>query len=270
MAARRASAGASRNMPRAIIVMGVSGCGKTTVGRAVARAAGGCFIEGDDFHPAANVEKMSAGIALQDADRREWLHRLRDAIERRCARSPVCFVTCSALKKSYRDFLRRAKVDVQFVFLTGPPGLIRERMKKRKGHFMPPALLRSQFATIEPPRDALAVDITPSPEEISRVLLARLGIRPHTGAKSKTARSQFPKAIAKKTNPMKDHVYKIIELTGTSTTTIEDAVNVAIKRAGKNVKNLRWFHVTETRGNIDKNRVSHWQVTIKVGFTVED
>ena len=156
--------------------MGVSGCGKTTIGRALAKAVGGCFVEGDDFHPASNVKKMSAGIALQDTDRREWLLRLREAMERRCARGPVCFVACSALKKAYRDFLRRAKVDVKFIFLTGPPDLIRRRMERRKGHFMPPKLLRSQFTTLEPPRDAVVVDITPSPEEITQLLLDKLGL----------------------------------------------------------------------------------------------
>jgi carbohydrate kinase (thermoresistant glucokinase family) len=250
-------------MSQAVIIMGVSSCGKSTVGRALAKDAGGCFIEGDDFHPAANVKKMRDGIPLQDADRREWLRRMRAEIDRRCTRGSVCFVACSALKKSYRDFLRRAKVDVQFVFLTGSPELIRQRMEKRKGHFMPPALLRSQFATLEPPRDAVVADITPPPEEISRLLLARLGIARQT--EDQQRRCNFPTHT-----PMKNHVYKLIELTGTSTTSIEDAINTAIKRAGKKVKNLRWFVVTETRGDIDKNQVSHWQVTIKVGFTVED
>jgi gluconokinase len=99
---------------------------------------------------------------------------LRGAIERRCARGPACFVACSALKKAYRDFLRRAKVDVRFVFLTGPAELIRQRLDRRKGHFMPPALLRSQISTLEPPRDAVVADITPPPKEISRRLLAQL------------------------------------------------------------------------------------------------
>lgn len=250
-------------MSQAFIIMGVSGCGKTTIGRALAKTVNGCFVEGDDFHPATNVKKMRDGIPLQDTDRREWLIRLRDAIERRCARGRVCFVACSALKKAYRDFLRRAKVEVGFVFLTGSPGLIRQRLERRKGHYMPPKLLQSQIATLEPPRDAVVADITPPPEEITRLLLAKLGLTPQTERQERLA-------VRSQREFMKDHVYKLIELTGTSTKSIEDAINNAIARAGKTVKNLRWFQVTETRGDIDKSRVRHWQVTIKVGFTVQD
>lgn len=268
--------------------MGVSGCGKTTIARALAKAARGCFIEGDDFHPVANLKKMRAGVALQDADRRTWLIRLRGAIERRCARGLVCFVACSALKKAYRDFLRRARVSVQFVFLTGPPDLIRRRLEKRKGHFMPPKLLGSQITTLEPPRDAVIADITPSPEEISRRLMAKLGLtgpteealglsrpRPRSSDSDHGRRERGRGRVARLASCrppdfMKDHVYKLIELTGTSTRSIESAIDSAIKRAGQTVKNLRWFQVLETRGDIDKNRVRHWQVTIKVGFTVDE
>ena len=272
----------SKAMSQAIIIMGVSGSGKTTIARKLSHAAGGCFIEGDQFHPKENVRKMTAGIALQDEDRKEWLKRLRNAIEARCTSDSFCFVACSALKKSYRDYLRRASVKVVFVYLTGPAELILKRMKTREGHFMPPELLRSQIATLETPRNAIVADIAPSPAEIVQGLLAKLRLSGNGAANfpskatPRTAEAGYDalgREISRGSFPpesMKNNVYKIIELTGTSTVSVEDAVNGAIKRAGKKIKHLRWFQIIKTRGDIDKNAVKHWQVTIKVGFTVED
>lgn len=161
---------------QAIILMGVSGSGKTTIGLALAKATGGCFLEGDDFHPAANVRKMGAGIPLQDADRRGWLIRMREAIVGKSRVCPVCFVACSALKKDYRDFLRRAGVDVRFVFLKAPVEVLRRRLQRREGHFMPATLLASQLATLEPPRNAIIADVTQTPNKVCRDILDQLGL----------------------------------------------------------------------------------------------
>lgn len=130
-----------------VIVMGVSGCGKTTVGLGLASLLGMEFLDGDDLHPRANVEKMASGHPLDDADRAPWL----TAIGQRLAASPDSMVIgCSALKRSYRDLIRLYCPDVAFVHLVGSFDLLYERMLHRPGHFMPPALLESQFATLEP------------------------------------------------------------------------------------------------------------------------
>src|SRR5207245_167182 len=131
------------------VIMGVAGSGKTTIGARLARALDIAFVEGDELHPAENVRRMAAGIPLTDDDRRPWLlaiaARLREA--KRAGAGLV--VSCSALKRSYRDLLRAgAQAEVQFVYLKGSPALIAERMAQRRGHFMPPALLQSQFATL--------------------------------------------------------------------------------------------------------------------------
>ena len=140
--------------------MGVAGCGKTTVGERLAEATGFRFIDGDRLHPQANIDKMSAGIPLTDDDRRPWLETVGDTLAR--ADGPM-IVGCSALKRSYRDIIRaRAGGPVTFVHLAGSRQLIGERMTARTGHFMPPALLDSQFAALEPPaadEEAVTVDI---------------------------------------------------------------------------------------------------------------
>ncbi|MCE9664880.1 gluconokinase [Halomonas sp. M5N1S17] len=139
--------------------MGVSGCGKTSVGAALALSLGGIYIDGDDLHPAANVAKMSRGQPLTDDDRWPWLsvvgERLRTA-------SDATLIGCSALKRSYRDHITRvAQAPVLFLHLDGSPELIAERMAARSGHFMPPALLQSQFEALEPPAvDEFAVTIS--------------------------------------------------------------------------------------------------------------
>lgn len=151
--------------------MGVSGTGKSTVGVALARLLGLPFVEGDDLHPGANVAKMTAGIPLTDADRAPWLNRVAAELDR-----PVV-VTCSALKRAYRDRLRAAAPDVVFVFLHGDRRLLAERMAGRAGHFMPTALLDSQLATLEPPtvdEHAIPVDVALTPDEIVAAVVARL------------------------------------------------------------------------------------------------
>ena len=140
--------------------MGVSGSGKTTIGKALARKLGWRFIEGDDFHPPENVAKMAAGIALEDADRWPWLERIHDELLRMEKTGESAVVTCSALKHAYRKRLRAGLKDLRFVYLHGSFELIRDRVAKRRHRYMPASLLESQFATLEPPKDAIAVDVS--------------------------------------------------------------------------------------------------------------
>jgi gluconokinase len=149
-----------------VIVMGVSGSGKTTIGRLLAETLGWTFHEGDDLHPRANVEKMAAGIPLNDADRLPWLENLRALIERCLADGENATIACSALKKSYREILGGGLDGVRFVHLTGSRDLIRQRLEQRHGHFMKAKMLDSQLATLEPPSQALDVDVAGTPEEI--------------------------------------------------------------------------------------------------------
>jgi gluconokinase len=143
--------------PCALIVMGVSGSGKSTVGEALAKRLGWRFEDGDKFHPASNVAKMHAGIPLTDDDRWPWLQAIADEIDRGCAAGSPAVIACSALKRSYRDVLVHGRGDVRIVYLRGDQTLIARRLALRKGHFMPPGLLASQFQTLEPPRDDEAV-----------------------------------------------------------------------------------------------------------------
>ncbi|MEU2390541.1 gluconokinase [Streptomyces sp. NPDC007369] len=160
--------------------MGVTGTGKTTVGRLLAEALGVPYAEGDAFHPSANVAKMSAGVPLDDADRGPWLDALADHLRRLPAgRNTV--LSCSALKRAYRDRLRAAAPDAVFVHLTGERALIERRMAARTGHFMPAALLDSQFATLEPlqpDEPGVAVDVSGTPEETTARALAALAALP--------------------------------------------------------------------------------------------
>ncbi len=137
--------------PCALIVMGVSGSGKSTVAEALGQRLGWRFEDGDSFHPASNVEKMRAGHPLTDEDRWPWLNAIADEIAQVCDKGEHVIIACSALKHTYRDVLLRGRDDVRFVFLRGTRELIAARLAQRKGHFMPPELLTSQFTTLEPP-----------------------------------------------------------------------------------------------------------------------
>ncbi len=141
-----------------VVVMGVSGAGKTTVGEALARRLGLEFLDADDFHPPANVAKMAAAIPLDDADRRPWLDRLNAALSARSSAGKGAVLACSALKEAYRTRLMTGIAHARLVHLAGSIDFIRDRMRSRQHKYMPAALLASQFATLEPPRDAITID----------------------------------------------------------------------------------------------------------------
>jgi gluconokinase len=159
-----------------VVLMGVSGSGKTTVGRILAADLGWRFVDADDYHPAANVAKMHAGNPLDDEDRRPWLQALDRLIDDAQERGEDLVLACSALKHSYQDYLKEGEPDVHYVYLEGSEDLIRRRLAERKGHFMNPGLLHSQFETLEPPSDAIRVDISPPPEAIAGEIRKRLGL----------------------------------------------------------------------------------------------
>ena len=162
----------------AVVVMGVSGSGKTTVAELLAQRLGWAEAEADDFHPPSNVAKMHDGIPLTDADRQPWLEALRDWIN---AATGSVIVTCSALKRSYRDLLRTADAEVKFLHLDGDPEVIRERMSARQDHFMPAALLDSQLATLErlqPDEPGVVVDVDEPPEKVADQAVRELDLRP--------------------------------------------------------------------------------------------
>ncbi len=167
-----------------IVVMGVAGAGKTTVAVQLSRRLGCELADADDFHPQANVAKMAAGIPLQDEDRWPWLDAIAAWIRARAQARRTAVVTCSALKRAYRDVLRSASSEIVFVHLSGAPELIAERIRSRRGHFMPPALLASQLATLEPlgpDEPGLTVDVARSPEELTDEIVAALGLAPAGG-----------------------------------------------------------------------------------------
>ncbi|PYL74820.1 MAG: gluconate kinase [Verrucomicrobia bacterium] len=151
-----------------LIIFGVSGAGKTTVGKLLARELGWRFIEADDFHPAANIEKMRSGHPLTDDDRWPWLERLRDQIRQSLAAGENAVLACSALKRAYRDRLQ-ASEHVKFVFLRGDYALVEKQLHSRRGHFMNPDLLQSQFDDLEEPEPdehVLTIEVGHTPEEI--------------------------------------------------------------------------------------------------------
>lgn len=164
----------------AIVVMGVSGCGKSTLGALLARDLGWRFEDGDAFHPASNVAKMSAGTPLTDDDRWPWLRAIAARIgTARTGAAPV-IIGCSALKRVYRDVLRDGHADLRFLHLIGAPDLILARQASRKGHFMPASLVASQFATLEATdaeADVIALDVGPAPAAIVAQALATLRAR---------------------------------------------------------------------------------------------
>jgi gluconokinase len=157
-----------------IIVMGVSGCGKTTIGARLAERLGWPFYDGDDFHPARNVEKMASGQPLDDHDRAGWLARLADLIRERSAAGQDGVLACSALKEAYRELLRGAAPGrTRFVYLKGSYEVILARMELRDSHFMPPAMLQSQFDSLEEPAGALTIAVTLPPAEIVQIIIAQ-------------------------------------------------------------------------------------------------
>jgi carbohydrate kinase (thermoresistant glucokinase family) len=158
---------------RAVLVMGVSGSGKTTVGQALAERLGWTFADADDYHPESNRQKMASGQPLTDADREPWLLRLRGLIEAHLTAEQPLILACSALKERYREILTKGLTGVGVVFLHGSRELIAQRMQQRE-HFMPVALLDSQLSTLEPPAEAITVDISEPLENIVERIVGQL------------------------------------------------------------------------------------------------
>ena len=168
--------------PVIVVVMGVSGSGKSTVAALLAGALGCHFQEGDDLHPRENVEKMRGGMPLTDADRLPWLRKIAEVIDGWRARGECGVLTCSALKRSYRDIIIGGRHDVVLVYLRGSHDLIHRRMAARHEHFMPIALLDSQFTTLEEPtpdENPIIVDIGGKPDEIAHEIVRQLEARQH-------------------------------------------------------------------------------------------
>jgi len=164
-----------------LVVMGVSGSGKTTVAEKLAAALGVEFLEGDKFHPPANVEKMKSGTPLTDDDRWPWLEAIAAKIDEWRAQGKAGVITCSALKRSYRDVLIGARRQVRLVYLKGSRELIHRRMAARRGHFMPVGLLDSQFKTLEEPGPGerpIVVDVGGTPAQIAAEVIRQLGVVP--------------------------------------------------------------------------------------------
>jgi len=170
---------ASPSLPPVLVLMGVSGCGKSTVAALLAGRLGWDFEEGDDLHPPANIAKMAAGHALDDEDRQPWLEQVAAWIRERTDAGRPGIITCSALKRSYRDVLRGDRVE--FVYLAGTREQIAKRLAARHGHFMPAALLDSQFAALEPPtpdENAITVDISVGGSAEADEIISRLELGP--------------------------------------------------------------------------------------------
>ena len=163
-----------------LVVMGVAGSGKSTIAAALSQQLGWACAEADEFHPQSNIDKMTQGIPLQDEDRWPWLQEIQDWMSAQAAAGKSTVLTCSALKKSYRQLLSEAQGRVLFLHLHGEAGLIGARMQGREGHFMPPTLLPSQLATLEPLTDdelaagSLRLDISKAPEELVKTIIEAL------------------------------------------------------------------------------------------------
>lgn len=158
-----------------VVVMGVSGAGKTTIGSALAARIGCEFLDGDDWHPPENVAKMAAGNSLTDDDRWPWLDRLNTLLREREARGESAVLACSALKQSYRERLMRGLGRCELIFLHGTFDLIHGRIAARRHRYMPASLLRSQFASLEPPQRAITIDVARPPERCIEEIVAVLG-----------------------------------------------------------------------------------------------
>jgi gluconokinase len=162
-----------KNHPQAVILMGVAGSGKTAVGMQVARKLDWIFLDADDFHPPANIEKMKHGIPLNDQDRAPWLQRLHDELQDQMAKGRSVILACSALKESYRKVLHDEVTPPKFVYLDVDPETIRDRLQHRSAHFFPKELMESQFAALEKPKDAILVDARkPLAEVVEQVIHA--------------------------------------------------------------------------------------------------
>jgi gluconokinase len=172
--------------PVVLVVMGVSGCGKTTVAAILAGRLDWSFEEGDALHPQANIDKMHAGHPLTDEDRVPWLEKVADWVDERLDAGENGLITCSALKRSYRDLINRRGAGVMFVYLAGSRATIAARLVARQGHFMPPSLLDSQFADLQEPsaqEPAIRIDIGPAPAAIAATIIQTLGLNPSTRKK---------------------------------------------------------------------------------------
>lgn len=170
----------STQKPQVLVLMGVSGCGKTTVAAILAGRLSWPFEEGDALHPPANIAKMEAGHPLTDEDRAPWLRKVADWVDERIDAGEHGLITCSALKRSYREVINRRGAGVVFVYLHGSRETIASRLMARHGHFMPPSLLDSQFADLEEPaadEPAIRVDIGPAPSALAQTIIETLGLK---------------------------------------------------------------------------------------------
>ena len=166
-----------------LVVMGVSGSGKSTVAALLANRTGCALAEGDDFHPASSIARMAAGHPLDDALRAPWLAAIASWLAERAARDKCAVVSCSALTRAYRDILRGAGPQVRIVHLAGPRELVAQRLATRRGHFMPPELLESQYAALEPLADdepGITVNLAHTPEQIADKVLRSFRLPPHS------------------------------------------------------------------------------------------
>ena len=179
-------------IPCALVVMGVSGSGKSTIAASLAERLNWVYEDGDRFHPASNVAKMSAGQPLTDEDRWPWLQAIADEIDRVCEAGEHAVIACSALKRAYRDILVHGRSDVRIIYLKGTQELIASRLALRKGHFMPPGLLASQFKTLEPPgtdENPVTVSIDAPVEAIVDDIVTQLKLTPSDSAPARRNRS---------------------------------------------------------------------------------
>jgi carbohydrate kinase (thermoresistant glucokinase family) len=170
-----------------VVVMGVSGCGKSTMARSLAQALGWRYIEGDQHHSAANIQKMSAGTPLNDDDRAGWLHTLSGLIAQAAQAQEGLVLTCSALKRKYRDVLRQGDAELLFLHLQGSKAVIAPRMNVRTGHYMPPSLLDSQLRDLEMPQAderILPLDVAQAPEQLLQQALQHLSLLSKPSASS--------------------------------------------------------------------------------------